>query len=132
MIARGALRVDRPGNHLVPSLLRTDVEELAERRADRQAAVKRARRTRQRGEARAAARRADPDCGDWISTEEAARILGCTGVWVRVLASQGRLPTIKRGDGAYRYRRRQITVISNARRTAAARRSTTQISAPTD
>lgn len=109
LIRRSELRVDRPGQRQLPSLLRADVERLAAERA-----AARERREQQLGERQSIrARVADPP-GEWIGTTEAATILGCSAAWARWLASRNRLPVWVRPDGVYRFRRQQIEVIANA------------------
>ena len=50
----------------------------------------------------------------WLSSTEAAEILGVSTTRVKQLARDGRLPAVRHGR-YYRFRRHQIEVIANAR-----------------
>jgi excisionase family DNA binding protein len=50
----------------------------------------------------------------WLTTRQAADVLGVTPVWVRQLVKRGFLPAVTH-DGHRYFRRHQVEVIANAR-----------------
>lgn len=113
LIQRGHLPVARPGVRARRSLLKSEVQTLARRRARlaRKAVFDATAREERRAE------RADLPAGEWLSTVETARRLGVSAVWVRRLASQDRMPHIVRGD-RYRFRADHVALVANAREAA--------------